>query len=397
MSTTLDAAPPQGSPATPAADLSPAEVMRYSRHLILPEVGKAGQLKLKRARVLLVGTGGLGSPLALYLAAAGVGTLGLVDFDVVDESNLQRQVLHGTADLGRPKLDSAADRIADLNPNVRVVRHATRLTALNALEILEPYDVVVDGTDNFPTRYLVNDACVMLGKPNVYGSIFRFEGQLSVFWAERGPCYRCLFREPPPAGLVPSCAEGGVLGVLPGIIGSLQALEVIKLIVNAGDPMIGRFLLFDALGLGWRELKVRKDPGCPVCGVSPTITELEDLTEFCTAAAPEVDALPTLSPAELNGLLAAGQPVTLVDVREPHEWDIVNLRELGAMLIPLAQVGARMAEIDPATRVVVHCKGGSRSAKAVGQLRAAGYGDVWNLDGGILAWADQVDPSKPKY
>jgi molybdopterin/thiamine biosynthesis adenylyltransferase/rhodanese-related sulfurtransferase len=379
-------------------ELGSSEILRYSRHLILPQVGMEGQRKLKAARVLLVGTGGLGSPLALYLAAAGVGTLGVVDFDVVDETNLQRQVIHGTRDVGRPKIDSAADRIADLNPHVRVIRHDTRLTSRNALEIMAGYDVVVDGTDNFPTRYLVNDACVLLGKPNVYGSIFRFEGQLSVFWAKEGPCYRCLFREPPPPGLVPSCAEGGVLGVLPGIIGTLQALETVKLILGVGDGMIGRFLLFDALGLKWRELKLKKDPACPVCGENPTVTELIDYEHFCgVEPAPDPAAIPSITPADLHRRLVAGGAPVIVDVREPNEWDIVNLEEHGARLIPLAQVAARAGELDAGAEIVVHCKSGGRGARAVQQLRELGFRDVWNLAGGILAWSEQVDPAKPRY
>jgi len=379
-------------------ELSSGEIMRYSRHLILPEVGMEGQRKLKAARVLLVGTGGLGSPLALYLAAAGVGTLGLVDFDVVDESNLQRQVIHGTASVGRPKIDSAADRIADINPHVRVEKHETRLTSENALEILADYDVVVDGTDNFATRYLVNDACVLLGKPNVYGSIFRFDGQLSVFWAQQGPCYRCVFPEPPPPGLVPSCAEGGVIGVLPGIIGSMQALQTIKLILGM-ETLVGRFLLFDALETTWRELKVRKNADCPVCSENPTQTGLIDYVQFCgvpAAAEPEGE-LPTMAPRELSARLANGEALTVVDVREPHEWEIVNLAEHGATLMPLGQVGERMGELDPRERIVVHCKMGGRSAKAVKQLRDAGFRNVWNLEGGILGWAEQVDPTKPRY
>jgi molybdopterin/thiamine biosynthesis adenylyltransferase/rhodanese-related sulfurtransferase len=392
-----ETAAPAGAAGLP--ELDAGEVMRYSRHLILPEVGMEGQRKLKAARVLLIGTGGLGSPLALYLAAAGVGTLGLVDFDVVDESNLHRQVIHGTSDVGRPKIESAADRIADVNPHVRIERHETRLTSENALEIVAGYDVVVDGTDNFPTRYLVNDACVLLGKPNVYGSIFRFEGQLSVFWAERGPCYRCMFPEPPPPGLVPSCAEGGVIGVLPGIIGTLQALETVKLILGAGDPMIGRFLLFDALDLSWRELKVRKDPACPVCGENPTQKGLIDYVQFCGVAPdPAADGtMRQVSPADLAARLAAGERPVIVDVREPHEWEIANLDEHGARLIPLGQVGERMGELDREAEIVVHCKMGGRSAKAVRQMMDAGFRNVWNLEGGILAWSDQVDPTKPKY
>jgi adenylyltransferase/sulfurtransferase len=378
--------------------LSTPEVLRYSRHLILPGVGMEGQRKLKAAKVLLVGTGGLGSPLALYLAAAGVGTLGLVDFDVVDETNLQRQVVHGTKDVGRPKIDSAADRVADVNPHVNVVKHATQLTSGNALEILAPYDVVIDGTDNFPTRYLVNDACVLLGKPNVYGSIFRFDGQLSVFWAAKGPCYRCLFREPPPPGLVPSCAEGGVLGVLPGIIGTMQALEAIKLIVGVGEPMIGRLMLFDALSMRSRELRLRKDPECPVCGEHPTVTELIDYVQFCGGVPGEHDpTVPLVSAPELLGRLSSGNAVTLVDVREPHEWEITNLAEHGARLIPLADLPARIVELDPAGEIVVHCKAGSRSAQAVRQLIAAGFSNVRSLDGGITAWSEQVDPFKPRY
>lgn len=384
-------------------ELSPAEVLRYSRHLIIPEVGKKGQQELKAARVLIVGTGGLGSPLALYLAAAGVGTLGLVDFDVVDETNLQRQVLHGTSDVGRPKLDSARDRLKEINPYVEVIPHEARLTSENALEILEPYDVVVDGTDNFPTRYLVNDACVLLGKPNVYGSIFRFEGQVSVFYAKEGPCYRCLFREPPPPGLVPSCAEGGVLGVLPGIIGSLQALEVLKLILGVGTPLIGRLQLFDGLAFRWRELRLRKNPDCPVCGERPTIRELIDYEEFCglpqarAAEAAERAGIPEVTPMELKQRLDRGDPVMILDVREPHEWEIVNLERYGARLIPLGELADRLSELEQVGDIVVHCKGGTRSAKALRQLQAAGFTRVWNLKGGILAWADEVDPSVPKY
>ncbi len=380
-------------------ELDPAEMRRYSRHLILPEVGMEGQRKLKAARVAVVGTGGLGSPLALYLAAAGVGTLGLVDFDVVDESNLQRQIIHGTSTVGRPKIDSAEERIRDLNPNVAVVRHETRLTSANALEILAGYDVVVDGTDNFPTRYLVNDACVLLGKPNVYGSIFRFEGQLSVFWARKGPCYRCLFREPPPPGLVPSCAEGGVLGVLPGIIGSLQALETIKLIVGVGEPMIGRFLLFDALDLGWRELRLKKDPECPVCGESPTVTELIDYEVFCGVAPAGAEAaeVPSIAPEALAARLAAGDAVQIVDVREPHEWQIANLGGHGARLLPLGEVAERLGELDRDADIVVHCKSGGRSARAVRMLLDAGFPRVRNLEGGIDAWSERVDPSAARY
>jgi sulfur-carrier protein adenylyltransferase/sulfurtransferase len=383
--------------------LSSEEVLRYARHLIIPEVGKEGQQKLKAARVLLVGTGGLGSPLSLYLAAAGVGTIGLVDFDVVDETNLQRQIVHGTSDVGRPKIESARARLREINPHVNVVPHETRLSSENALEILKDYDVVADGTDNFPTRYLVNDACVLLGKPNVYGSIFRFEGQVSVFWGERGPCYRCLFREPPPPGLVPSCAEGGVLGVLPGIIGTLQALEVLKVLLGIGKPLIGRLQLFDGLAFQWRELKLRKDPGCPVCGENPTQTSLIDYEQFCgipeakAAEAAERSAVPELSATELKDRLDRGEPLTILDVREPHEWDIANLEPFGAQLIPLSELPERIGELNDAGEIVVHCLMGGRSAKAAKQLQAAGHARVWNLKGGIRAWSDEVDPSLPKY
>lgn len=384
-------------PETAPPALTRDEVTRYSRHLLLPEVGVAGQQRLRDARVLSIGAGGLGSPLALYLAAAGVGTIGLVDFDVVDVSNLQRQVLHGTADVGRPKLDSARDRLGDLNPHVRVNTHAERLSSANAFDIMAPYDIIVDGTDNFATRFLINDACVMLGKPNVYGSIFRFEGQLSVFDATRGPCYRCLFREAPPAGLVPSCAEGGVLGVLPGIIGSLQALETIKLILGAGDPMIGRLLLFDALELSAREVAVKKDPDCPMCGAHPTITSLHDVPAGCALPARDDMPIPAMRPRELRARLTAGERLRLIDVRGPAEWDIVNLAEEGARLIPLDQLDDRMTEIPRDEALVVHCKGGSRSAKAVRLLMQHGFERVWNLDGGILAWSEEVDSAKPRY
>ncbi|MBI4539499.1 MAG: molybdopterin-synthase adenylyltransferase MoeB [Gemmatimonadetes bacterium] len=383
-----------------AIELARDEVYRYSRHLIMPEVGLDGQRKLKAARVLLVGAGGLGSPLGLYLAAAGVGTLGIVDFDVVDETNLQRQVLHGTKDVGRAKLESARDRIRDVNPHVEVIPYQVRLTSENALEILEPYDVIVDGTDNFPTRYLVNDACVLLGKPNVYGSIFRFEGQLSVFYAKEGPCYRCLFREPPPPGLVPSCAEGGVLGVLPGIVGSLQALETIKLIVGGASPLIGRLLLFDGLAMRWRELKIRKNPECLVCGENPTVRGLIDYEEFCgVAVGQEVaeDEIPAITASELKTRLDRGDRVTIIDVREPHEWQIANLAPYGARLIPLGRLAERMHELDSANEIVLHCRSGVRSARALEQLRAAGFRRLWNLKGGILAWQEEVDPSLPRY
>ncbi|HSU13396.1 molybdopterin-synthase adenylyltransferase MoeB [Longimicrobium sp.] len=383
--------------------LTPDEVLRYSRHVIIPDVGMEGQQKLKAARVLLVGTGGLGSPLALYLAAAGVGTLGLVDFDVVDETNLQRQVLHGTSDVGRKKLDSARDRLRDINPHVNVITHDARLTSANALEILRDYDIVADGTDNFPTRYLVNDACALLDKPNVYGSIFRFEGQVSVFWASRGPCYRCLFRDPPPPGMVPSCAEGGVLGVLPGIVGSLQALEVLKLVLGIGTPLVGRLQLFDGLAFRWRELKLRKDPECPLCGQNPTVTRLIDYEHFCgipqaeAAEAAARAAIPELTPAELKARLDRGDALTVIDVREPHEWEIANLEPYGARLVPLAQLPERMGELAGAGEIVVHCLSGARSRKAAQQLRDAGHARVYNLAGGIRAWSEQIDPSLPKY
>ena len=399
-----DTRPVWANPNGVLPDLSREEIERYSRHLIMPEVSMTGQRKMKSASVLLIGAGGLGSPLGLYLAAAGIGRIGIVDFDVVDHTNLQRQVLHGTKDVGRLKLESARDRIHDVNPNVEVETHALRLTSDNAMEVIRPYDIVVDGTDNFPTRYLTNDACVLLGKPNVYGSIFRFEGQVSVFDATRGPCYRCLFREPPPPGMVPSCAEGGVLGVLPGIIGSLQALETIKLIIGEGEPLIGRLLLFDALAMEWRTLKLRKNPECPVCGENPTVTELIDYLEFCGVADYEegadqrgVEDLPTISAGELNTRLERGDDLRLVDVRQAHEWEIVNLGNRGAELIPLDTLVERLSELDSAEEIVLHCQGGTRSAKALRQLQEAGFRKVWNLRGGILAWQKEVDPSLPRY
>lgn len=385
-------------PAAPAASLSKEEVLRYSRHLIMPEVGMEGQLKLKQAKVLLIGSGGLGAPLALYLAAAGVGRLGLVDFDRVDFSNLQRQVLFGTADIGKPKLEAARRRLSDLNPAIRIDAYETQLTSENAMEILKPYDIVVDGTDNFPTRYLVNDASVMLGKPNVYGSIFRFEGQISVFGMPDGPCYRCLYPEPPPPGLVPSCAEGGVLGVLPGIVGSLQAMEVLKLIIGTGKPLVGRLLLFDGLEMNFRELKLRKNPECPVCGDHPTITAPIDYYEFCgvrgeEAPPPDV-SVPEMTPTELNQKLKSGEKIFVLDVREPHEYEICHI---DGYLIPLGELPRRVQEVDSSGTVVVHCRSGARSAKAVEFLRQLGIRRVWNLKGGILAWSDEVDPSVPKY
>lgn len=381
------------APAAPA--LSHQEVLRYSRHLLLPEVGLDGQRKLKAARVLCVGAGGLGSPLALYLAAAGVGTIGIVDFDAVDLTNLQRQIVHGTASVGTPKLASATQRLKDLNPNVAIEGFETRLSSANAMEILSGFDVIVDGTDNFPTRYLVNDACVLLGKPNVYGSIFRFEGQASVFDARRGPCYRCLYSEPPPPGLVPSCAEGGVLGVLPGIIGTLQALETIKLILGAGDSLVGRLLLFDALRLRFRELALRKDPGCPICGTNPTIRELIDYEAFCGIGAEPAYAGPEITVEELEAELDAGKPLVVVDVREPHEWEIVHLD--GAHLIPLSQLPDRLGELDGHAEIVTHCHHGARSMKALEILRGAGFGKVRSLRGGIDTWAERIDPELARY
>jgi sulfur-carrier protein adenylyltransferase/sulfurtransferase len=381
-------------------ELTQDDLSRYSRHLILPEVGVEGQRKLKAARVLCVGTGGLGSPLALYLAAAGVGTLGLVDFDVVDASNLQRQIIHSTADIGRKKLDSAEEKLKALNPALNVVKHEIMLSSANALDILKDYDVVADGTDNFPTRYLVNDACVLLGKPNAYGSIFRFEGQASVFAAKDGPCYRCLYPEPPPPGLVPSCAEGGVLGILPGLIGVIQATEAIKLILGIGEPLIGRLLVVDALKLRFRELKLRKNPECPVCGAHPTVTKLIDYEQFC-GIRPETkeeqamkNGIPQLSVRELKRRMDAGENLFVLDVREPFEYKIANI---GGKLIPQSEVPQRLAEIDHGREIVVQCKSGGRSQRIAEFLKQSGYPKVANLSGGILAWSDQIDPSVPKY
>jgi adenylyltransferase/sulfurtransferase len=380
-----------------AATLSNDEILRYSRHLIMPEVGMEGQLKLKAARVLCIGAGGLGSPLALYLGAAGVGTLGLVDFDVVDYTNLQRQIIHTTADVGRKKLDSAADKLKAINPLINVRPFDTRLSSDNALELFRDFDIIADGTDNFPTRYLVNDACVLTGKPNVYGSIFRFEGQASVFATEEGPCYRCLYPEPPPPGLVPSCAEGGVLGILPGLVGVIQATEVIKLILGKGEPLIGRLLLLDALAMKFRELKLRKNPDCPVCGTHPTIKKLIDYNEFCGIRgeeAPVEAGVPEIQVEELKRRLDAGEDVFVLDVREPHEYQICNI---GGHLIPLGDLPKRIHELDSSREIVAHCRSGARSAKAVNFLRQAGFRKVHNLSGGILAWADRVDPKMPKY
>jgi len=384
--------------AAPPVSLSKEEILRYSRHLIMPEVGMDGQLKLKNAKVALIGTGGLGAPLGMYLAAAGIGRIGLVDFDVVDFTNLQRQVIHGTKDVGRKKLDSAADTMLDINPYLEIDRHETALSSDNALEILKDYDIVVDGTDNFPTRYLVNDACVLLGKPNVYGSIFRFEGQATVFAYEGGPCYRCLYPEPPPPGLVPSCAEGGVLGILPGTIGLIQATETVKLILGIGEPLVGRLLLYDALAMRFRELKLRKNPECPVCGDHPTIHELIDYQQFC--GIPNQPHEPVASegdidPLEVKAKIDRGDPFVLIDVREPHEYQICSIPY--AKLIPLGDLPKRVNELNSADEIVAHCKSGMRSAKAVDFLKQAGFRKVRNMKGGILAWSDKVDPSVPKY
>jgi molybdopterin/thiamine biosynthesis adenylyltransferase/rhodanese-related sulfurtransferase len=380
-----------------AAVLSNDEILRYSRHLIMPEVGMEGQQKLKAARVLCIGAGGLGSPLALYLTAAGVGTLGIVDFDVVDYTNLQRQIIHSTADVGRKKLDSAAEKLKAINPFVNVRTFETRLSSDNALDLFREFDIVADGTDNFPTRYLVNDACVLTGKPNVYGSIFRFEGQASVFATEAGPCYRCLYPEPPPPGLVPSCAEGGVLGILPGLVGVIQATEVIKLILGKGDPLIGRLLLVDALGMKFRELKLRKNPDCPACGRHRTITKLIDYNEFCGIRGeekPVAGGISEIQVEELKRRLDAKEDVFVLDVREPHEYQICNI---GGHLIPLGDLPRRVNELDSSREIVAHCRSGVRSAKAVDFLQQAGFKKVHNLAGGILAWADRIDPKMPKY
>jgi sulfur-carrier protein adenylyltransferase/sulfurtransferase len=384
------AAPPE------EVTLSNEEILRYSRHLIIPEVGIEGQKKLKAAKVLLVGAGGLGAPLGLYLAAAGVGRIGLVDFDTVDFTNLQRQVIHSTKDVGRNKIDSAAEKMLAINPNVRIAKHNVALSSENALDILKDYDLVVDGTDNFPTRYLVNDACVLLNKPNVYGSIFRFEGQATVFAYKGGPCYRCLYPEPPPPGLVPSCAEGGVLGILPGTIGLIQATETVKLILGIGEPLVGRLLLYDALGMRFRELKLRKNPECPVCGEHRTITKLIDYQQFCGIPAQEPKVTEgEIEVTEVKAMLDRGDSFVLLDVREPHEYQIASIP--GAKLVPLGEVARRLDEFDKNADIVIHCKSGMRSAKACGILKQAGFEHVRNMKGGILAWSDQVDPSVPKY
>lgn len=386
-----------GRPASELPTLSPEEILRYSRHLIIPEVGVEGQRRLKAARVLMVGAGGLGSPIGLYLAAAGVGTLGLVEFDTVDVTNLQRQILHGTKDVGRKKVESAQERLLDVNPHVEVVAHETRLTSENALDLVGRYDLVVDGTDNFATRYLVNDACIFLGKPNVYGSIFRFEGQSTVFCTADGPCYRCLYPEPPPPGMVPSCAEGGVLGILPGLVGLVQATETVKLVTGLGQPLVGRLLLVDALGMQFRTVKLRKDPRCPVCGTKE-IRHLVDYEELCGiggAEEAEVNGVPVLTPAELDARRRRGDDLDLVDVRDPHEWEIARIE--GARLAPLGTLAEAMRTLDSARDTVLYCKSGVRSAKAVRQLQAAGFRKVWNLAGGILRWSEEVDPSVPRY
>jgi len=383
-----------------AAELSNEEILRYSRHLILPEVNLDGQKKLRAAKVLCIGTGGLGSPLALYLAAAGVGTIGLVDFDNVDLTNLQRQIVHGTKDVGRPKIVSAQETISDINPHVNLVTYEEMFTSENALEIAKDYDIIIDGTDNFPTRYLTNDVCVLLGKPNVYGSIFRFEGQASVFWAEHGPCYRCLYPEPPPPGMVPSCAEGGVLGVLPGIVGCIQAAEAIKLILGVGNPLIGRLLTFNALKMQFRELRLRRDPECPICGENRTITELIDYEQFCgirgeEAPAEEVGLNEEITVLELKARMDAGEKPLVIDVREPYEYAIARIP--GTKLIPLGQIEERSGELDPESEIILQCRSGKRSADALNRLKAKGFKNLKNLVGGVLAWSDEVDPSVPKY
>jgi adenylyltransferase/sulfurtransferase len=384
----------------PADDLTVDEVRRYSRHLIIPDVGKTGQRRLKNARVLCVGAGGLGSPALMYLAAAGVGTLGIVDFDVVDESNLQRQIIHGTSDVGKSKAVSAKETINEINPLVTVNLHEARLDSDHAMQIFADYDLIVDGTDNFATRYLVNDACVLLGKPYVWGSIFRFDGQASVFWAEYGPCYRCLYPEPPPPGMVPSCAEGGVLGVLCGTVGSIQVNEAIKLITGIGEPISGRLMIYDALDMTFRSVKVRKDPECPVCGKNPTITELIDYEEFCGVVsedAQQAAAGSTISATELKALLDGDDEIFLVDVREPNEYEIVSIP--GATLIPKGEFlsGAALERLPQDKRIVLHCKSGQRSAEALAVVKDAGFSDAVHVGGGVLAWISQIDPSLPSY
>jgi adenylyltransferase/sulfurtransferase len=378
-------------------ELTPQEIARYSRHLLMPEVAIEGQKRLKAAKVLLIGAGGLGSPLGLYLAAAGVGHLGIVDFDAVDFSNLQRQVLHATSDVGRRKTESAAERLRGINPEIEVTTYETRITSANALQLIEPYDIVIDGTDNFPTRYLTNDACVLLGKPNIYGSIFRFEGQASVFAPPAGPCYRCLFAEPPPPGMVPSCAEGGVLGILPGVIGCIQATEAIKLILGRGETLIGRLLLYDALAMKFREIKIKRSPDCPLCGNNPTLRELIDYEQFCGLRGQEAPAESTLETTveEVKARLDRGEDFDILDVRSPEEWQICRLAQ--ARLIPLNELPARIGELDPVRDLVVHCKTGPRSAQAVKLLHESGFPNAKNLRGGILEWAQKIDPSLPTY
>jgi molybdopterin/thiamine biosynthesis adenylyltransferase/rhodanese-related sulfurtransferase len=384
----------------PAAELSVDEVRRYSRHLIIPDVGMTGQKRLKNAKVLCVGAGGLGSPALLYLAAAGVGTLGVIDFDVVDESNLQRQIIHGQSDVGRSKAESARDSINELNPLVNVIVHTERLDSDNAMAVFEPYDLIVDGTDNFATRYLVNDACVLLGKPYIWGSIYRFDGQASVFWADHGPCYRCLYPEPPPPGMVPSCAEGGVLGVLCASIGSIQVTEAIKVITGIGDPLVGRLMIYDALDMTYRSVKVRKDPECPVCGKNPTVTELIDYEEFCGAVSEEAQEAAmgsTISPRQLKEMLDGDDNIFLVDVREPNEYEIVSIP--GSVLIPKGEFlsGAALERLPQDRRIVLHCKSGARSAECLAVVKDAGFSDAVHVGGGVLAWVSQVDPSLPSY
>jgi sulfur-carrier protein adenylyltransferase/sulfurtransferase len=389
------------TPVSELPELNNDEILRYSRHLILPDVGMEGQRRLKNAKVLMIGAGGLGAPLGLYLAAAGIGRIGMVDFDVVDVTNLQRQVIHGTKDVGRLKIDSAADSMQDINPALQIDKFNVPLSSANALEIFKDYDIVVDGTDNFPTRYLVNDACVLLNKPNAYGSIFRFEGQATVFHYEDGPCYRCLYPEPPPPGLVPSCAEGGVLGILPGLIGCIQATETVKLILGKGNTLSGRLMLYDALNMKFRELKLRRNPECPVCGDNPTVKELIDYQEFCgipqqkAADAANEGKMDEITPLELKARMDKGDDIFILDVREPHEYDIAKIE--GATLIPLGQVAQRVGELDATADIIVHCKMGGRSAKAQGILKEMGFSRVTNLAGGITRWSDDVDPSIPKY
>lgn len=395
----MSAAPKDVLERAQKTELSPQEVARYSRHLIMPEVAVEGQKKLKASRVLLIGAGGLGSPLGLYLAAAGVGRIGLVDFDVVDFSNLQRQVIHGTSDVGRLKLHSARDRLQAINPEVQLDLYETHLTSANAFEIFKPYDVIIDGTDNFPTRYLVNDACVLLRKPNVYGSIFRFDGQASVFFPPEGPCYRCLYPEPPPPGEVPSCAEGGVLGILPGLVGCIQATEAIKILLGAGSTLVGRLLLYDAWQMKFQEFKIRRNPKCPLCGDHPTITKLIDYDQFCGVRPPEPVAAAAsageMTVQDLKRRMDAGEPLTIVDVRNPEEFQICRIP--GSQLLPLPELNRRFRELDPAQEIILHCKSGMRSAKAQQFLRDQGFKNTINLKGGILAWAENIDRLMPKY